>query len=273
MLEGDVEVAADLRAGHRLEQAVRDLLGIAVEEAQPGDAGDTREPLQEPGEPVPDPPVAAEPGRVVGDEVDLPDAESRERPDLAQDRGRAPRDVRAFDQGDGAETAAVGTPLRDLDVGPGAGRRDQPGRSVRIEEGPARLPKSEALDDRDDPVEAPDPGPGVDPGEFPLQPGPVPFHVTAGGDDPLPRVLAFQPEDLGQGRFGLLAGRSDETAGVDDDRVGLLGPAGEGIAGRFERAEHDLAVDEVLGAAEADEGDRSSGAPDAPGAARRPGQG
>ena len=145
MLEGDVEVAADLRTGHRLEQAVRDLLGIAVEEAQPGDAGDTREPLQEPGEPVPDPTVAAEPGRVVGDEVDLPDAESRERPDLAQDRGRAPRDVRAFDQRDGAETAAVGTPLRDLDVGPGAGRRDQPGRRVRIEEGPARLAEKPGL--------------------------------------------------------------------------------------------------------------------------------
>ncbi len=55
MLEGDVEVAADLRAGHRLEQAAGDLLGIAVEKADPGDARDTREPLQEPGEAVPDP--------------------------------------------------------------------------------------------------------------------------------------------------------------------------------------------------------------------------
>ena len=52
-----------------------------------------------------------------------------------------------------------------------------------------------------------------------------------------------------------LLGRVDEGAGVDDQHVGGFGIAGDARAGMVEQAHHDFAVDEVFGAAEADESD------------------
>ena len=52
---------------------------------------------------------------------------------------------------------------------------------------------------------------------------------------------------------GFLGGLLDETAGVDDDRVGLCGVFRDGPAGLREPAEHDFAVYLVLGAAQADQ--------------------
>jgi hypothetical protein len=52
-----------------------------------------------------------------------------------------------------------------------------------------------------------------------------------------------------------LAGRIDESARVDDEHVGLGGVLDEYAARAVEMPEHDLGVDEVLGAAEADDAD------------------
>ncbi len=155
VLEGDIEVAADLRPGHGVEEAPGDLLGVAVEEADPRDAGDAGKALEQAGQSVPDAAVPAEPGRVVGDEVDLPDPEAGEGARFADDRGRAPRDIASLDEGDGAEGAAVRTALRDLDVGPGPRRGDEARRGVGIEERPVGNGDRTARDDGGDLVEAP----------------------------------------------------------------------------------------------------------------------
>ena len=52
-----------------------------------------------------------------------------------------------------------------------------------------------------------------------------------------------------------LLGRVDEGAGVDDQHVGGLRVADDARARVVEEAHHDFAVDEILGAAEADESD------------------
>ncbi len=51
----------------------------------------------------------------------------------------------------------------------------------------------------------------------------------------------------------LLLRALDERAGVDHDHVGVFGAAGEFGAGTGQKAHHDFAVDEILGAAQTDE--------------------
>ena len=53
----------------------------------------------------------------------------------------------------------------------------------------------------------------------------------------------------------LLFGGVDERAGVDDQHLGALGVGGDLVAGVAGHAQHDLAVDEILGAAETEETD------------------
>ena len=50
---------------------------------------------------------------------------------------------------------------------------------------------------------------------------------------------------------------TDEAARVDDDHLRLVGLVDDGVTARSRDPEHDLAVDAVLGAAEADEMDRA----------------
>jgi hypothetical protein len=66
-------------------------------------------------------------------------------------------------------------------------------------------------------------------------------------------VLLLVLHHLEDGVHGLLLGRVDEAAGVDDDDFGVFGPGGELGSVVMEEAHHDLGVDEVLGAAERDE--------------------
>ena len=49
-------------------------------------------------------------------------------------------------------------------------------------------------------------------------------------------------------------GPLDEAAGVDDDEIGPVRLADQLVAVELQQAEHPLAIDEVLRAAEADEG-------------------
>jgi hypothetical protein len=50
-------------------------------------------------------------------------------------------------------------------------------------------------------------------------------------------------------------GGVDERAGVDDDHVGAGGVIGDFDAALHQRTEHDLGIDQVLGATEADQAD------------------
>ena len=58
---------------------------------------------------------------------------------------------------------------------------------------------------------------------------------------------------------GLLLGRVDEAAGVDDEDFGVLGVGGDVAASLVEHAHHHFGVDQVLGAAEGDEADFRAG--------------
>ncbi len=69
------------------------------------------------------------------------------------------------------------------------------------------------------------------------------------------RPLALELRHLEDGVDRLLLGRVDERAGVDDDDVGVAGVGGDLVPGLSRVAQHDLAVDEVLRAAERDEAD------------------
>src|SRR5690606_28606575 len=57
----------------------------------------------------------------------------------------------------------------------------------------------------------------------------------------------------------LLLGLFDEAAGVDDDGVGVVDRGGQLVAGLAQLTQHDLAVDAVLGAAEADHAHSGAG--------------
>src|SRR5262249_49121922 len=81
----------------------------------------------------------------------------------------------------------------------------------------------------------------------------APRHHQAPG----PAALLL-PRHLQDGVHGLLLGAVDEGAGVHDDHVGGRRVRHHLVAAGLELADHDLAVDQVLGAAEADEADGAS---------------
>src|SRR5262249_11217959 len=76
---------------------------------------------------------------------------------------------------------------------------------------------------------------------------------AAGDDDGADAALLLERQHLADDGQRLLAGRLDEAAGVDDDGGGAVGVGGQRVAVLGQLAEHALGVDEVLGAAQADE--------------------
>ena len=76
---------------------------------------------------------------------------------------------------------------------------------------------------------------------------------ASGDDEFLGLAAGFVGGHLEDGVDRFLLRALDERAGVDDDDVGVFGAAGEFGSGARQQAHHDFAVDEVFGAAEADE--------------------
>ena len=115
------------------------------------------------------------------------------------------------------------------------------------------------LDDRRDLGDLVEPDERID---FVVQRGREILRETlrhAAGDDELLFLAALlhaavlvHLEDVAD-RF--LLGRIDERAGVDDDDVRLFGLGDDGHAGLVQVADHDLAIDEILGATEGNETD------------------
>ena len=77
------------------------------------------------------------------------------------------------------------------------------------------------------------------------------LRETARDDQLLSRALALGVFEDRLGRLGF--GRVDESAGVDDDRVCLVGLRDERPARRAELRDHHLGIDQVLRAAQRDE--------------------
>ena len=96
---------------------------------------------------------------------------------------------------------------------------------------------------------------GVDLGDVFLDFVAIALDEASGDDELLGFAMRLMAGHLEDGVDRFLLGRVDEGAGVDDQDVGGFGVAGDARAGVVEQAHHDFAVDEVFGAAEADESD------------------
>jgi hypothetical protein len=88
----------------------------------------------------------------------------------------------------------------------------------------------------------------------------VAFGQAAGDDDAAQLPSLLQGEHLANHGVRLAPGIADETARIDDDEIGPLRFSYKLIPLLAKQTGHSFAIDEVLWAAEADEGIGSSGA-------------
>jgi hypothetical protein len=134
VLQRDVEVLGDVVVlGDGFEQARGDLVGVGVEEAQPAQAGERGEGVEQRGEAVFEPEVFAVAGGVLADEGDLADALGDEVFGFGDDRRHAARAELAAQLRDDAEAAGVVAAFGDLDVGRGARRGEDARGLVGVE--------------------------------------------------------------------------------------------------------------------------------------------
>ncbi len=125
--------------------------------------------------------------------------------------------------------------------------------------GPGLRPGARSAAHRlDDVVAVKDTDHRVDPGRPLEHPGPVPLHQAPRDHDALdlPRLLGRDRvlDDLER----LVLGGFEEAAGVDDHGIGAVGldfPRYDAQAALGEQTQHLLRIDQVLRAAETDEGD------------------
>ena len=133
----------------------------------------------------------------------------------------------------------------------GAGRKGYAVRRRRCSESP--------IDDVRDLLAAEDADDVIDAGHFLQQLVLLAFGQAAGHDDGADPALLLEGQHLANDGERFLPGRLDEAAGVDDDHVGAVGVRRQGVAVLGQFAEHALGIDQVLGTAEADEGEIALG--------------
>src|ERR1019366_4980229 len=106
VLEWNVEIFADVvMAGDGREQAAGDAVGVGVEEAEPAEAFDAGERVEQEGEAVLEAEIFAVAGGVLADEGDLPDAAGDELLGFGDDRLEAAGAELSAQVGDDAEGA------------------------------------------------------------------------------------------------------------------------------------------------------------------------
>ena len=120
MLERDVEIFADVVVlGDGVEKFAGDAVGVGVEEAEPAEAFDLGERVEEGGEAVFDAEVFAVAGGVLADKGDFLDAAGDELLGFSNYGLEAAGTEFAAEIGDDAEGAGVVAALGDFDVGGG----------------------------------------------------------------------------------------------------------------------------------------------------------
>ena len=286
MLERDVDVAHDvLGPPDGLDELVAPMGGVRVEQADPEVPLDLVQLAEERGERLAlggvdlaarvrtrvGPAVHAEVGGVLGDQVDLLDALGDELAGFLDDGFDRAAAVTAADAGDDAEGAGVVAAFGDLDVGR-VTRREAEARGVEVRDvrrglgqelGHAGFAAHDLMDDGDDVGDLVEADESVDLGELDAAfgalddgEGALVALRHAAGDDELLALLAgggLAVAHLVDGLERLVLRGVDEGAGIDDDHVGLGGVRGHGHAGLGEVADHDLGIDQVLGATQGDE--------------------
>ena len=214
MLKGNVQIGTDAGIGHHFEKGVGDLLGIAVEKADPGDSRSFQKLRQKEGQSVGAAAVPAESRGVLGDEDDFPRSPRFQEPGFGDYRGNGPGPVRSLDGGNGAERALMGTPLRNLEVRPSRGSRKQAGGPVIIEKRPGAGPERPVFRGPDDAVVIPHAQPSIDGGVALEKPRPVVFHGATRDDETDARPGRLNLQSPPDSFLGFLTGRADEAAGV-----------------------------------------------------------
>jgi len=120
---------------------------------------------------------------------------------------------------------------------------------VIVEEGPVSARVGYSADGEADLIEIVDTHPDIDFGESMAQKILFALNVTSGDNDSSGGMFSLDLNGFADLRQGFLTRGLDESAGVDDDDVGILYTAREFVAGSIQAAEHDLAVDQIFCAA------------------------
>ena len=241
VLEGDVEVFADLRfGGHHLDHVVGEGRRIGVVQPDPLDAVDAAEPAQQFGQHAASVEVDAVIGRVLRDDDQLADPAGGELARLLLERLHRHGYMRAADERDGAVAAHPVAALRDFQVGVVLRGGKQPFG------GQLRLPRG--LESACDAVPGPGSEVGVHLGNLRAQVVGIALRETADDEQPLDL-----PGLLGRRRAqnhvdGLLLGIADESAGVDHHRLGVGAVAVEHdfVTGRRKAGHQVLRIDRIL---------------------------
>ena len=248
MLEGDVEVFADLGFGsHHLDHVVGEGRRVGVVEADPRDPLDAAEAAQQLAEHAAPVEVDAVVGRILGDDDQLAHAGRGELPGFGFELLHRNRDVRPADERNGAVAALPVAALRDLQVGVVPGRRQQ---TLGLQRGILRGPQG---------VDDALPGAGAEVvvhlGNFGAQL--VGIALREAADDEQMFDLSGALGRCGaQDHFDrLLLGVADEAAGVDDHGLGVRAVAVEndGIARGGQAGHQVLGIHGVLRTAEGDD--------------------
>ena len=253
------------------DQRVVDVLRIEIHQANPGQAVDRLQPRQQLRQPRSAVEVKAIEARVLGDEDQFLRAVGDQFLRLLGDLLDRLAGVRPANAGDRAKAAQAVASLGDLqkrevprrDAQP-AGVLQRPHRR-RLEEDAAIIRRQgcttavyeEASGGNADLVAGEDAHQLIDVGMPRQQVLAVSLGQAAGDDDPAEAALPLQLQHFADDGVGFVAGVADESAGVDDDEIRPLRFGHHAIAIQPQQAGHPLAVHEVLGAAQANQGIRA----------------
>ena len=247
-LDGDVEIMGDdLRGSDEVDEFVRDLAWVKVKQTDgiETDRLESSQKIADIGFPAGE--IDAVDRRVLRDERDFLHPGSMEGSRFLEDFLVRPAFEAAADEGDRAEGAEIVAPLGDAKVSGVWLRRNDPAKGVHRKDafnpGKRRKHGGELgiIADGDDGSRFRDLG---------FQVIEVAFRKAADNHDfrPVRKHLENRVDRFFLGGF-------DEAARVDDDEIGVAWVAYEGESVAREHRENHLAVDEVLGAAEAHEPD------------------
>jgi len=256
-----VQVLRDARlARHHVQELVGDGRGIGIMQANPAQTLDLGEAPQQSGEVrsrvgFAIRQIAAVGGEILCDEADLGGAPGCHGLGFTHHRIGLTAALRTAQLGDDAKCARSIAALGDLQIG--RVRRHRGGtRGVIVIQIARGLGDMHALicalaayrlDDLAHLVGADE---GVDLGHFVGELLRITLGKATRDDEALAAAGLLELAHVEDGVDGLLLGLADESAGVDDDDLGLAGLSHDLQTGLVDHSEHDLGVDPVFGTAE-----------------------
>ena len=259
MLQRQVDVLAYLRLlRNRRDEFIGEILRIAVEHTQPLDLLDFHKLLQETRQGRLAVDVLAVIRRILSDEYDLPGALGGKACDLALDVIHRSAAKASANQRNGTESAAMVAALGNLHISR-IDRRRQNTRRLRIvdnlilscqDDAVARQSLTHRLHDTVPCTRADD---GVGLGHVVQKLLMIAFPETACDDERATAARFLVLRHIEHRRDGFLLRRLDESACIDDDDLRFCRIGRKFDAVVLQDAEHDFRIDEILGAAEADE--------------------